>query len=53
MLNFLQLFFNYIMGLYNAFNVKLPGLQVGYCDLAVGFIIIGLVISVFWKGARA
>lgn len=53
MLRWFEIFYTYIAGVYTQFNRVeiLPG--VGYCDLALGFIVIALVVSVFWKGARA
>lgn len=34
-------------------SFEIAGLEVTYFDLMIGFLAISLVISVFWKGARA
>lgn len=37
----------------NAFNFNISGMSISLLDIMVGFIAIGIVISVFWKGARS
>lgn len=31
---------------------ELAGIEVSYLDILIGFIAFGLVLAVFWKGAR-
>ena len=52
MLEFVNLFYDFVAGAFTAFNVPLFA-GIGFCDIIIGFIVISLVVSVFWKGARA
>ena len=36
----------------NTVKFEVAGLQVGYFNLILGFVVLGFIISVFWKGAR-
>lgn len=36
----------------NSFSFEIADISVSLLDLIIGFIIMGIVISVFWKGAR-
>ena len=41
-----------ISGMLDSFYFNFGGIHVSIFDLFVGFIAMGIVISVFWKGAR-
>lgn len=41
-----------ITGMLDKFSFDLGGINVSIFDLLIGFIGFGLIISVFWKGAR-
>lgn len=47
----------YIKGLISALNdiplMQFGGLTVSLWEIIVGFLIIGMVVTFFWKGARA
>lgn len=52
MLTFVRILYRFITGAYNAANVPVIG-SVGVMDIFLAFLVVSMVISVFWKGARA
>lgn len=53
---FLNLFFSFLRALFNLLNgitFKLGNFDIYYGWLIVALIISGMVISIFWKGARS
>ena len=36
----------------NMVSVNMGGIKVGYADIFIGAIAIGMFVSIFWKGAR-
>lgn len=51
MLDFIRMFYRYVVGVFDAVNVPLFD-GIGLMDIVLGVIVISLVISMFWKGAR-
>jgi hypothetical protein len=52
--NYLLSFFNQIFSKLNtSFIIEFNGVSISYGWLVVGFLVIGILISVFWKGGRA
>lgn len=49
---FIDIFNLLIDRIYNAVIIDVGGYNVPYFWLIIGFIAFGMVISVFWKGAR-
>lgn len=41
-----------ISGMLRSFSFSIGGISVSLLDLFLGFIAMGIIISVFWKGAR-
>lgn len=37
----------------NAFHFNIAGMSISLLDIMIGFLAMGIVISVFWKGARS
>lgn len=44
--------FAQITGMLDSFSFNLGGINVSIFDLFIGFVAMGLVIAVFWKGSR-
>lgn len=36
----------------NSFSFEIANISVSILDLLIGFILMGIILSVFWKGAR-
>lgn len=51
MLAFLRMFANFIVGVYDSVNVSLFE-GVGFMDIVIGFLVIALITTAFWKGVR-
>lgn len=41
-----------ITDMLNSYNFDIAGISVSILDLIIGFVLMGIVLSVFWKGAR-
>lgn len=41
-----------ITDILNSYYFDIAGISVSILDLIIGFILMGIVLSVFWKGAR-
>ncbi len=57
MTDFLHMFIDFFYDIFDLVNSKLVlninGIQVQYFYLVLGFVIVAMVISVFWKGVKA
>lgn len=56
MYKFIELVRNFYGAVFNVLDTYLfefDGMSVSIMDILLGFIIVAIVISVFWKGARA
>lgn len=42
-----------ISGMLRSFSFSIGGISVSIFDLFLGFVAMGIIISVFWKGARS
>ena len=41
-----------ITDLLNSFHFEIANISVSILDLILGFLFMGMIISIFWKGAR-
>lgn len=41
-----------ITGMLDTVNFNFAGVNVSFFDLLIGFIAMGIIIAVFWKGSR-
>lgn len=45
-------FYNIVATFNNLVAFDIGGVKVGYFDLVIGFVVLGLIISVFWRGSH-
>lgn len=50
--DFLTVQFNNFFNLLNQIRFDIVGVQVGFADILLGFLILSIVATVFWKGAH-
>lgn len=49
---FIRDFFLDLIGLLNSISFTVNGISVSYGGLLFAFLVVGIVVSVFWKGAK-